>query len=56
MITDTSWWQRSEPVAQEPEMSTPLHPVGSIVVDRKPGARKVKLDGVQVDAKISSRG
>ena len=34
----------------------PLHPAGSIVVDRKPGARKVKLDGVRVDAMISSRG
>jgi hypothetical protein len=28
----------------------PLHPAGSIVVDRKPGALKVKLHGVQVDA------
>jgi len=34
----------------------PLHPAGSIVVNRKPGARKVKLDGVRVDAVTSSRG
>jgi hypothetical protein len=27
-----------------------LHPAGSIVVDRKPGALTVKLHGVQVDA------
>ena len=28
----------------------PLHPAGSIVVDREPGALKVRLHGVQVDA------
>ena len=28
----------------------PLHPAGSIVVDREPGALRVKLHGVTVDA------
>jgi len=28
----------------------PLHPAGSIVIDRKPGELKIKLDGVKVDA------
>ncbi len=28
----------------------PLDPAGSIVVDRTPGALKIKLDGVKVDA------
>jgi len=28
----------------------PLHPAGSIIVDREPGALRVKLHGVKVDA------
>ncbi len=28
----------------------PLNPAGSIVVDREPGALKIKLNGVRVDA------
>jgi len=28
----------------------PLHPAGGIVVDKKPGALRVKLHGVQADA------
>jgi hypothetical protein len=27
-----------------------LHPAGSIIVDKKPGALKVELHGVKVDA------
>ncbi len=29
----------------------PLYPAGSIVVDREPGALKIKLNGVRVDAR-----
>jgi hypothetical protein len=34
----------------------PLHPTSSIVVDKEPGALRVKLQGVKVDAHDLSRG